>query len=300
MQTNNNKPEVDPEWVLDPEIPANYIPVIGEDELYMVVDKDGGVIKYRHREKAEDGSWIWKDVDPHIPEDYIPVEGLENVYKVVAEDGSVKYMKYTRNADDTFFFTEVDENGNPIEDIAPKTDTIPDNYMALGNDIYAVYNEFGVLIAYMQRYTDDAGNVAWREIDNPFLSTEDVPQGNEIISGSNGLNLPSAQQPSVGTTNSGSSSGSNMVVNIITGSEGEKEGYSETETFTYTDTVDGWVVVYEMKVTRIFDIDGELVSTKKEGPTEINRFPSTVLNEEVIPGFDPNTGEYTPPTGNSN
>ena len=39
--------EVDPEWVLDPEIPENYLPVPGEEELYMVIDNDGNILGYR-------------------------------------------------------------------------------------------------------------------------------------------------------------------------------------------------------------------------------------------------------------
>ena len=289
----------DPEWILDPEIPANYVPVIGEDELYMVIDEDGNIEKYRQRQKDAEGYWVWKDVNPHIPENYVAVEGLENVYRVEKEDGSVKYMRYTRNSDDTFFFTEVDENGKEIVDITPVTPEIPKNYIHLGNDIYAVYNEHGVLIGYMQRYLEN-GEYKWRECQSP-LSQEAAANGGSstIVPNSGNLNLPSGSGGSSGSNNSGSNSGSNMVVNIITGSNGEEEGYKETETFTFTETVDGWIVVYETKVTRIYDIHGELVSTKKEGPTEINRFPATDFNEELIPGINPDTYEYEVPSSST-
>ena len=98
---NTGKVEVDDEWKLDPEIPLNYMPVPGENELYMVIDNDGKIIGYRQRIKQIDGSWKWEDVNPDIPDNYEPVKGLEDVYKVTAEDGTVKYYKYIRNDDDT-------------------------------------------------------------------------------------------------------------------------------------------------------------------------------------------------------
>ena len=79
-------------WTLDPSIPLNYIPVPGEDELYMVVDTDGKILAYRKRKKQIDGSWEWEDVNPDIPEGYEPVPGLKNVYKVT-KNGKVKYYK---------------------------------------------------------------------------------------------------------------------------------------------------------------------------------------------------------------
>lgn len=37
-QVDDLSNEVSDEWYLDPEIPENYVPVIGGDELYMVVE----------------------------------------------------------------------------------------------------------------------------------------------------------------------------------------------------------------------------------------------------------------------
>ena len=107
----NNDESVDSDGVLDPEIPLNYIPVPGSIELYMVIDDDGNIVKYRERKQQEDGSWVWKDVNPDIPADYEPAPGLDNVYKVTNKDGTVSYYKYIRNDDDTFAFIPVDENG---------------------------------------------------------------------------------------------------------------------------------------------------------------------------------------------
>ena len=104
---NDSEPAVNTDWVLDPEIPENYIPVPGEDELYMVIDEYGMIIEYRHRTQQEDGTWVWETVNPDIPDNYEAVEGLENVYKVTNQDGTISYYKYIRN-DDTFAFVPVD------------------------------------------------------------------------------------------------------------------------------------------------------------------------------------------------
>lgn len=55
-ETKYQAPKADDEWTLDPEIPLNYIPVPGEDELYMVVDDSGNITNYRKRVKQADGS----------------------------------------------------------------------------------------------------------------------------------------------------------------------------------------------------------------------------------------------------
>ena len=84
-------PQAGEEWTLDPEIPLNYIPVPGQDELYMVVDDSGKIIGYRHRTKQADGTWVWEDVNPDIPDNYEKVDGLENVYKVTDANGKTSY-----------------------------------------------------------------------------------------------------------------------------------------------------------------------------------------------------------------
>ena len=73
-ETKYQAPKADDEWTLDPEIPLNYIPVPGEDELYMVVDDSGNITNYRKRVKQADGSWVWQDVNPDIPDNYEKVE----------------------------------------------------------------------------------------------------------------------------------------------------------------------------------------------------------------------------------
>lgn len=95
-ETKYQAPKADDEWTLDPEIPLNYIPVPGEDELYMVVDDSGNITNYRKRVKQADGSWVWQDVNPDIPDNYEKVDGLDNVYKVTNKDGTTEYKQYVR------------------------------------------------------------------------------------------------------------------------------------------------------------------------------------------------------------
>lgn len=165
----------DTDWVLDPEIPKNYIPVPGRENLYMVVDDDGYITSYRRRVRQEDGSWLWEEANPDIPENYEPVPGLKDVYKVTYDDGTVKYFKYIRNKDDTYAFVEVDARGNPIGEETPSGDTIPDNYERVNRNQYSVKNKNGVVIGYKERKTDQNGNVVWVNIDEPTVSTPSLP-----------------------------------------------------------------------------------------------------------------------------
>ena len=150
-------PKAEEEWCLDPEIPLNYIPVPGEDELYMVVDDSGNIIGYRHRIKQADGSWIWEDVNPDIPENYEKVEGLENVYKVTDEEGKTSYVMYVRNSDDTFCFVPVDKNGIPLDD-GKDADKITDEYVHVDENVYAVYNDENVKIGYSELVKQSDGS----------------------------------------------------------------------------------------------------------------------------------------------
>lgn len=184
---NTGKIDVDDEWYLDPSIPANYIPVPGEDELYMVVDNDGNIISYKHRYKDANGNWQFEDVDPNIPDNYEKVPGLENVYKVVDEDGTVHYVKYIRNDDDTFAFVEVDANGNPIEHDDDAT-VIDGKHVHISGNIYSLLNDNGVVIGYENRVDNGDGTFSWQMADMSQLGNlPDIKLGD----GSNGLTLQS-------------------------------------------------------------------------------------------------------------
>lgn len=285
--------EVDENWILDPEIPENYLPVPGEDELYMVIDENGTIIGYRQRIKQEDGSWVWEDVNPDIPENYEAVEGLEDVYKVTYEDGSVKYFKYIRNEDGSFAFIEVDENGNIIDETlkTPETGDIPDNYVHLGNNVYAVLDEHGVVVGYKRRVDNKDGTFSWVDAEKPQNSNNGKNGSGPILSyGLNGKTnansgedylannkkpIPQISGSGKGTANqspggyvvsSGNGSGSGETT--VTQND---QGYTETESYTTTETVGDYEVVYETKVIKSYDSKGKLLSTKKDGPNEISR-----------------------------
>jgi uncharacterized protein YkwD len=279
------------DWRLDPEIPGNYIPVLGADELYMVIGDDGKIIGYRHRYKAEDGSWIWEDVDPNIPENYELVEGFTDLYRVVGADGSIRYFRYTRNEDDTYFFTECDADGNPLEDNNPDGDEIPDNFVRITGNVYAVYNEHGVLIGYKERILNPDGTYSWIDVDEPV-----IPERSKLLSsgrtsgdGSGGGDSGDSWRI-VDLQIPGYSGGSGGDINVIIdpGSTVQTKpkddgGYVETETYTDSKTEGGYTVIYETTITKTYNKDGILVSTKKDGPHEISRYNS------IPGGNDPQT-----------
>lgn len=280
---------VDDEWVIDPEIPDNYLPVPGEDELYMVIDDNGHIVKYRQRTQQADSSWLWADVNPDIPDNYEAVDGLENVYRVTSEDGTVKYYRYIRNEDDTFAFVEVDENGNDIEISIPKADEVPENYAHISGNTYAVCNEHGVIIGYMERISNEDGTYTWKPIEKPRELNGN--QGNEASVGTGGgwtwditdLGLPDVSLPDVSLENPITTTPENPIgqpmENGVT-KEYQSDGtYTEKETFLTTETEGGWVTTYQTTVTRIYDAEGNLISTAKEGPTELSK--TQVTNPET-------------------
>ena len=260
-------PDVGEEWYLDPEIPQNYVPVLGEEELYMVIGEDGRIEGYRQRIKQEDGSWLWQDVNPDIPEDYEAVEGLENVYKVTNADGSVKYLRYVRNADDTYYFVEVDEHGNEIHQKEDNGMVIPENYHRVQGNVYAVVNEHGVVTGYMERVLDDDGNYTWEACQKP---KENVKKENETKKHT-GQEQTEQTEESTGQTGG---DGITIINPGITTEEISGGGYVETETIVDKKTSGGWIITYQTVITRTYDASGKLVSTKKTGPTEISKVQS--------------------------
>lgn len=248
-------PIADDGWTLDPEIPLNYIPVPGEDELYMVVDDNGNITGYRHRTKQADGTWFWEDVNPDIPDNYVKVDGLENVYKCTNSDGTVSYFRYVRNSDDTFAFVPVDENGKPLDDGA-NADKVGDNYVHVDSNVYAVYDDNNVKMGYRKRVKQNDGSYIWKECDAPASSSSD---GLSSI-----FNSGNSTASNSGIQSQGSNNGSNKVVN----SDGS---YTVTETSVNTETKDGYTITYQTTVKKTYDSKGNLLSTKKDGPYEVSR-----------------------------
>lgn len=273
----NETPTPDSEWVLDPEIPSNYIPVLGGNELYMVIDENGNILKYRQRIRQEDGSWIWQDVDPNIPQNYEPVPGLENVYKVTESDGTIHYYKYTRNQDDTYYFTEVDENGNPLTNDTPSNGDIPPNYVHVGDNIYAVYNDYGVLIGYKKRVQNADGSYSWIDTEAPNNNGENENTGSGgswVWTGGGIPGIDSGQQTGTGT-------GGDINITVSDPVKTE-QGYVEKETLIEGKEEGNWYVTYETIITKEYDSSGELISTKKDGPTETDRIPITDANRDIL------------------
>ena len=165
--------EVSTNWKLSEGVPDNYIPVPGRAELYMVVDNDGYITGYKQRAKNDAGEWEWTDVNPDIPENYEAVPGLKDVYKVTADDGTVRYFKYVRNKDDTYAFVEVDAKGRMLGMEKPSGSTVPDNYERVNKNQFAVKNNNGVTIGYVERVVNPntESGFDWVEIEESDVGT---------------------------------------------------------------------------------------------------------------------------------
>jgi len=283
-QGYDGKSEVNPEWILDPEIPENYLPVPGRKELYMVIDDDGHILGYRQRTKQADGSWVWADVNPDIPEHYEAVPGLKDIYKVTDANGNVSYFKYVRNEDDTFAFVPVDQNGNPLT-TPPKGSEIPDNYRRVTGNIYAVLNEHGVIIGYKERRSNADGTFSWVDCDKPVIKQDNgttyIPGTTPNLPGGNTPGLPSGNNPQNPTNpynpvqppgNDPQNPNNPNIPTPGTITTPQSDGtYIETETLITSETAGGWTMTYQTVIVRVYNERGVLLSTKKEGPTLISK-----------------------------
>ncbi|MDR0287446.1 MAG: CAP domain-containing protein [Clostridiales bacterium] len=287
-QNYDGKSEVSHEWILDPEIPENYLPVPGRKELYMVIDDDGHITGYRQRTQQNDGSWLWADVNPDIPEHYEAVQGLKDVYKVTGSDGTVSYYKYIRNEDDTFAFIPVDQYGNPLAE-TPKGSDIPENYRRITGNIYAVLNEYGVVIGYKERRSNADGTFSWLDCEKPVIKQDDgttyipgttpnIPNGNNASELPSGNNTQIPSNPYTPEQSSGNDTQNPNNQNNPGGTlpgivkEPQADGtYIETETLISNETSGGWTMTYQTVVIRVYSERGVLISTKKEGPTLISK-----------------------------
>ena len=262
--------KADDQYILDPEIPENYIPVPGKEEVYMVVDEKGNITKYRERTRQKDGSWLWKDVNPDIPDNYEPVKGIKNLYKVTNEDGSVSYMKYIRNNDDTYAFVECDKNGTPLEDKKEKGDQIPENYVHVTGNIYAVYNKHGVIIGYKERKVKKDGSYYWVNCKKPKETKEN---DQNVVDGTAGKKKKKSssgstyQEPS----NKGSSPSVSKAPSKTEKTKNKDGGYTQKESYTETKVEGNYRITYQTTVTKKYDAKGNLISTKKNGPYQTGK-----------------------------
>ena len=261
-EENYSAPVSDVKWKLDPTIPDNYIPVPGESDLFMIVDDAGKITGYSRREQLPDGTWKWEKTNPDIPENYQKVEGKKDVYMVTDEEGNVSYFLYVRNEDDTFCFVPVDENGVPLDlkEDAEKIDT--SRYIHQTGNIYALYNNDGVLTGYRERVKEEDGSFSWIQAQKPSYSV-DLPDD----FGNTAYALPSV--PDIQTDESQrSTSGTDAGQNIVQGADST---YTETERTLNTVTENGERITYETDAVTTYDMDGSVLYTRQEGPYEVIR-----------------------------
>ncbi len=246
-----SSPTVDDEWMLDPTIPDNYVPVPGEDELYMVVDTSGQITGYKHRYPLEDGTWAWEDANPDIPDNYELIAGSENLYKVTDTDGNISYCLYVRNEDNTYAFVPCDEFGTPYYD-GEDADVIATNYQHEDGNIYSVYNKDGVKIGNAERVKNDDGSFTWKNSDGTSNTTTAEEPNN---SKDNKITMKSDNDKDENS-------------NTKTNKDGS---YVKTTKSTSTETKDGYKITYETTVTNTYDKNGNLIFSQTDGPNEISR-----------------------------
>lgn len=260
-ETKYTAPVADDEWILDPEIPDNYVPVAGEDEVYMVLDDSGNITGYRQRTQQEDGSWLWADVkNPNAS--YESVDGFKQVYKVTDKKGNISYEQYVRNEDGSYAYVPVNKKGIPLDDGSDASTIDNNHYVHASGNVYGLYNDNGVLIGYRERVKDN-GNYIWKVTDKPKAGASDIQDLSEVKN----------SQKQEETKNENDTSG------VIVGNSGSKSEktdngdgtYTQTNKTINTKTEDGYQITYETIVTSVYDTDGNLLSTKKEGPYEVSK-----------------------------
>lgn len=287
--------KVDDEWILDASLPPNYLPVPGQENLYMVVDNDGKILKYKKRTKQIDGTWTYEDYNPDIPEDYIPVEGLENVYMVKNPDGSTAYFKYIRNEDDTYAWVPVDEHGEYLGKSEDAT-VIDGKHVHITGNIYELLDDNGVVIGYDKRIQDADGKFKWVETLQPDLDSISADWKKKVEEAANkkhdddtdyaaqyesekdnvGNGIVNSTPPSLSTgdvnISMGDPAGSiNVTPDTVSVINNEDGTHTETRVIRETKTIDGWTSTYETRIENVYDSSGELLSSRTSEPTEVDR-----------------------------
>ena len=259
-ETRYTAPVAEDEWILDPEIPDNYIPVAGEDEMYMVIDDAGNITAYRQRTKQEDGSWLWEDVKNPNAESYESVDGIKDVYKVTDKKGNVSYEQYVRNDDGSYAYVPVDKKGVPLDDGSDASSIDKEHYVHVSGNVYGLYNDNGVLIGYRKRVQSN-DNYIWKVTEKPEeAGISDIKELSEIKQTPGQNDVTSDKGVIVGE------SGKNA--EKVDNGDGT---FTQTNKTISTKTVDGYQITYETTVTSIYDSDGNLLSTKKDGPYEVSK-----------------------------
>lgn len=236
----------DADWILDPEIPSNYVPVPGETNVFMVLDENGNIIEYRQRTQAEDGTWNWSTIDNPTDEKIAKVgdTAYGQLFKFTDKDGDEKYKRFVVDNNRGFAWVDTDKNGLDLN--LPKGADIPDNFVPVNDNTYAVYNDNGVLQSYLQRALEE-NDYLWKLVNKP-----------DTVAASNYA------------TNSGYDG--DVINNFVFGdSTYDSESWSpggdiktSVNRYTTQQEVDGEIVTLEVTITKTEDKNGQLLSTKKD------------------------------------
>ena len=257
--------KTDPGWILDPDIPANYIPVLGAEETYMVLNEDGTVNRYRKRFKDDAGNWVWSDIiEDDMPVSFRPSAVDDDIYSYIGSNGVIELYRYVRNGDDSYAFVPVDEDGNDVGYDLPQGDSLPENLVLVEDNIYASLDDHGVIIKLWERNINELGAIYWQEIHRPYQNAGSGVTDPYSDWDNNHLS------PVMTEKMTSEAVGTKPVIlpNGVTLSEGQT---CSTETYTESKRTGGWTVTYETMYTYIYNTDGSLFATYKDGPNEIGR-----------------------------
>ena len=257
--------KTDTDWILDTDIPPNYIPVLGLEETYMVLNEDGTVNRYRRRVKDEAGNWVWSDIiEDDMPVSFRPSTIDDDIYSYIGSNGKEELYRYVRNGDDSYAFVPVDENGTDIGYEMPQGDSLPDNLVLVNGNVYASLDDHGVIVKLWERNINELGAIYWQEIHRPYQdngSGVTDPYSDRDNTHLSPVTTEKTTSEVIETTRSTLPNGVSL-----------KNGQTcSTETFTESKTTGGWKVTYETVYTYIYNADGSLFATYKDGPNEIGR-----------------------------
>lgn len=270
-EQNALAPNVGEQWILDASVPDDYIPVPGEDNLFLVIDENGNIVKYVKGTKNEDGKWSFEEVNPDIPNNYELVNGTTNLYKVTEPDGTVSYYLYVRNEDGSYCFVEANEFGEPWYEGAD-AEVITNNFVHEDGNIYSVYNKDGVKEGYAERKRTDKGGYQWKKVTKKEMlgkaeekkkkaaeEKKNKEKGNQkdedATIASKKLETPTEKESNIPEDANVNVDGSYVIKN------------TDTETV----EEDGYRVTYQTITYNTYNKNNEIIGQKKEGPTEIER-----------------------------
>lgn len=252
----------DSDWILDPTIPGNYVPVPGEVDLFMVLNEDGTVKEYRRRIKQEDGSWAWETVENPTGKEVEKVKETPygDLFKFTDDNGFEEYKRFVLDENNGFTWVDTDETGLDLG--LPTTSQLPENFVAMPNNTFAYYNDKGVLQSYLQRTVNDDGSYNWSLVSRPdMIAYQSFDREDE-------LDISDFGQSLVGTDfQFGDTTYSDEVWS--------PSGDTKTQTVKYPEQeeIDGYIIVYETVITTVSDKEGNILSTKKDR-FEKGRYPA--------------------------